>query len=434
MQMSENSNKNSFSSQKGFFKRMLGQEPHKTVKQTEIKQRHPAFVVTNEAAVTPGRTPRPQEVIISPAVKQLNKEGYVVYNTPEKQDIYITVQPDTAFFEDEEPQMVRMAGGSFVGGNKHSVAIAVPVRQEQVSEPINYTQPADIFSNAGRRESFGEIDFNEIIIKKNESFEEELEGSPVLFTPSSYEEVVDPVMEESFAMREEAEMAQTSSGAAEMGIPTDVFTGYTAPQEYELEEKVVIAEEVTAEETVAKDEIVIEDVAASEDDVIIIEVEEPSVIEEMTEMVVVTEAPAGLYVDGNRPIDTAEMETDSEEVLSSFMESSMEAETAMTSKAMTIEALPLMVQDPIGTEDAIAETVNDVQEALAEEASDTVTDMPATIDITDETDMLKLSVPGLSMCEELMSGSHDPEMTIPDDGLEAYDLIFRSAPAGAAAL
>jgi hypothetical protein len=95
------SNNDSVSSQRSFLKRMLRQESSRPVMQAEVKQRHPGFTVSNETAVTPGRMAKPQEMIVrSEAVKQLNREGYYVYNTPEKQDVYITIQPDKAFFDD----------------------------------------------------------------------------------------------------------------------------------------------------------------------------------------------------------------------------------------------------------------------------------------------------------------------------------------------
>ncbi|MDR0309628.1 MAG: hypothetical protein LBH88_02580, partial [Candidatus Methanoplasma sp.] len=138
--MSGNSGYNSGSPPKGFFKRMLGQD-QRDVKQHKVKQRHPGFTASNEAAVTPGRMAKPQEVVISPAIRQINREGYVVFNTPEKQDVYIAIQPETAFFDDEEPEMIKMAGGSFVGGSKHTSSVEIPMRTEPESEPMVFTQP-----------------------------------------------------------------------------------------------------------------------------------------------------------------------------------------------------------------------------------------------------------------------------------------------------
>ena len=237
--MSDNSSNKNGSLQKGFFKRMLSSEQSKSAKQAEVKQmdvkqRHPAFTVSNNTVVTPGRTVKPQEVIISPAVRQLNREGYVVYNSPEKQDVYVTIQPESAFFDDEEPKMVRMAGGSFVSAGKRAGHVDVPIRSEAEPEPVIYTQPADIFSNACRRDKFEEIDFNEVIIKKNDSFEAEIKDAPALFKPN-YQEVYEPVVEESFkAVVKEAVV--TSSAGAVAKEPAMSFAGYREEPEYELQD------------------------------------------------------------------------------------------------------------------------------------------------------------------------------------------------------
>ena len=237
--MSDNSSNKNGSLQKGFFKRMLSSEQSKSAKQAEVKQmdvkqRHPAFTVSNNTVVTPGRTVKPQEVIISPAVRQLNREGYVVYNSPEKQDVYVTIQPESAFFDDEEPKMVRMAGGSFVSAGKRAGHVDVPIRSEAEPEPVIYTQPADIFSNACRRDKFEEIDFNEVIIKKNDSFEAEIKDAPALFKPN-YQEVYEPVVEESFkAVVKEAVV--TSSAGAIAKEPAMSFAGYREEPEYELQD------------------------------------------------------------------------------------------------------------------------------------------------------------------------------------------------------
>ena len=384
--MSGNSQNNSGSPQRGFFKRMLGQEPSRDAK-PEIKQRHPGFAVSSEAAVTPGRTARPQEVIISPAVKQINKDGYVVYNTPEKQDVYVTIQPESAFFDDEEPVMKRMAGGSFVGGNKQPSAAAVPVRNEPEPEPIVYDQPADIFSNACRREVFEEIDFNEIIIKKNESFDTEFEEAPVFFKPSSGE-VSDPIMEESFGMKSEPETASTSTGEVE--APKMSFMGYKEVPEYEVDEV-------------------------------------PTEIKEAPAEVPITEVPAGLYVDGRRPIDTAEADAEGKEEPSSFVEMSAGTEMAMTSEAAPIEEvtviprLPDLLSVPAAAEENIPPVICETE---VEDVSPTVADAPIEI-VDDVADIMKLTIPELQMSEDMISElSKDIQRNIPEDGLEAHDCMF----------
>ncbi|MCL1979332.1 MAG: hypothetical protein FWG60_04160 [Methanomassiliicoccaceae archaeon] len=377
--MSGSSSNNSGSPQKGFFKRMLSQEQGKNAKRTEVKQRHPGFVVSNEAAVTPGRTAKPQEVIISPAVRQLNKDGYIVYNTPEKQDIYISVPPDSVFFEDEEPGMVRMAGGSFVGKDKHSNSVEIQVRSEPEAESVVYTQPADIFSNAFQKEKYDEIDFNEVILKKNTP-EEETSPLPVFFRPSSEAKV--PIMEESFRTKDH-ETAETSAATAKIKAPKVSFVEYMEVPDYELRET-------------------------------------------PAERMPVTDVPAGLYVDGHKPIDVAETGAEKgKDELSSFVNTAMEAETALTSATEPMAdravAAPMFVENPTAHVPMETETACEMS---AEETSETVTEGP--IEVTDPVaDIMKLTIPGLDSGEDFMPESaNDWEMRIPDDGLEAYDRIF----------
>jgi len=504
--MSANSGNDNVRTQKGFFKRMLGQEPEKTVVQTEVKQRHPV-IESNQATVAPGRTARPHEVIMSPAVKQLNKEGYVIYNTPEREDVYITVQPETAFFDDEEPQMIKMAGGSFVG-NKRSEPIAVPVKRETDEVHVVYKQPADIFANAERRVIHDEIDFNEIIIKKNESFDKEIEAAPVLFKPVEFKEIIikknesfdkeieaapvlfkpvefkeiiDPVLEESFALKREAAVAATSSAAVEMAMPMNSFMGYREEPTYEVKEEPAVmkitveetfVEEAKVEETKVED-IVVEDIVAEEtiveeakveeakvEDIVVMEalieetkvedivaeetiVEEPKVEETKVEDIVVeepkieeihvaeeiaetpvTEAPAGLYVDGNRPIDIAQADDETIDAISAFMGKIMSEEAAVTSVAAEVEV-------PVIPQTQIIESEPTVPEIPLEIASETITE---TVEIINEIEyIMKLTVPSLKMFDDLMA-EMSQEMVIPDDGLESHDCMFKSAPVREVAL
>jgi hypothetical protein len=360
---------------------MLSQEQGKNAKQTEVKQRHPGFVVSNDTSVTPGRTARPQEVIISPAVKQLNKDGYIVYNTPEKQDIYISIQPDTAFFDDEGPEMVKMAGGSFVSGNKHAASVEVQVKPEPETRLVKYEQPADIFANAARRDSFGEIDFNEIIIKKNESFETEIE-QPVYYKPA-FEEKYTPVLEESFKTRSKPMVAATSTGVEVMDI-TMRSARFTEEPMYDVE---ILP----------------------------------------TERMMVSDVPKGLYVDGYKPSNIASLETSEKSEHASFVGTSVKAETAETSEAMPMTER-IMDKTPVtDTANAAARMeMKDIFETAVEAVSETVSDIPASVDIADPVaDLMKMTIPSLRMSEDLIRElSQGMERTIPDDGMESYDCRF----------
>ena len=515
---------------------MLRQEQGKNTKQTEVKQRHPAFAVSNDMAVTPGRTVRPQEIITSPAVKEINREGYVVYNTPEKQDIYITIQPESAFFEEEEPRMVRMDEGSFIGGDRNIIPAAMPVRSEEESKPISCTQPADIFSNACRREEFEEIDFNEVIIKKNDSFDMEFEESPVFFRPS-YEGISELVLEESFKMEAVNEAAMTSSAEVKTEQEKVFFEGFSEEPEYMLQEvsaekapvtevpaglyvdghkqidpaeagdegvdepsllkEAMFVEVETAvtsvsapidetvvplptgylslpslEEAEPAEEIVPEVVAEEADPIAepVFEAAEeeaesimetvPEVIEEEAEPV--TEAVCEAIEEEAEPVMETEpefiaeetepeaeavtevIEEEAEPVLEMMSEVVME-ETEPIAEAVTEaieeETVPAMetvsevtmeeaepIAEPV-TEMVVeeAEPVAEIPEVVAEEGSETIADEPVQVEVFDEVaDIMKITVPSLRMSDELMLElAQDWERTIPEDGLEAHDRVFR---------
>ena len=358
---------------------MLGQEPNKAVKPTEVKQRHP-FTVSNEATVTPGRMTRPQEVVISPAVKQLNRDGYAVYNTPEKQDVYITIQPEQIFFDDEPPPMVKMAGGSFVG-NRRSEPVSVQVKCEPEEKPVMYEQPADIFTNARRKVCYEEIDFCEVIIKKNDSFEKEISEAPLYYTPLSCKEAVAPFAGP-LMMKEEAKvMVGTSVDAAEVAMPKDhIQMGYNEEPEY-------------VEEAVAEEKLV-------------------------------TQAPAGLYVERYEPINVAKADDKRMDATSAVMDKVTKAETAATSKAIPMIEVPMPSTPEVQKVEET--TVPIITEMPQEAVSETVTD--AVIEMADETEgVMKLTIPSLCMYDDLIR-EMSYERKIPDDGLEAYDCIFRKAP------
>ena len=426
--MSGSSSNNSSSTQKGFFKRMLGQEQSKGSKQKEVKQRHPGFVVSNEAAVTPGRTAKPQEVIISPAVKQLNKEGYIVYNTPEKQDVYISIQPDSAFFEEEEPRMVRMAGGSFVGGNKHSEPAETHSRSEPEPEPepMTFSQPADIFRNAARRVEHEEIDFNEIIIKKNNDFEVEIELPPAFFKPT-FEEKYESVLEGPFKAEVRPEIAKTSSAPVKTEFVEVPITKYREVPEYEVLETELRSSKMEMPKTTSLGgfrEVLGYDMQTAP-----------------VEKAPAAEVPAGLYVDGRKPIDAAKADVVTAAEPLSFIETSMEAETAVTSESAAVECVDVTPAPPAEdaavfipeATEAVERIVEDIIKTEVPAISETVTGEPTALEITDPVaDIMKLTVPGLHMSEDLISElAQDWERTIPEDGLEAYDCKFEMLKAPA---
>ena len=168
---------NSGSSQRSFLKRVLRSDQNAKATQSNVNTRHPGFKVSVDKSV-PGNPLRP-EVVMSSAVRQVNREGFVVYNVPESQEVYITMPSEEAFFDDEEPKMVHMQPNSFVGSNqtRSTEANTLPKFANVVRNNAEITQAADMFSNARRREALDDIDYSEIIIKSNDDFEKEIEES-----------------------------------------------------------------------------------------------------------------------------------------------------------------------------------------------------------------------------------------------------------------
>jgi hypothetical protein len=335
--------------------------------------------------------------------------------------------------------MVRMAGGSFVSGNKHPESFTMPARSEPEPEPLDYTQPADMFKRAIRRPAYEEIDFTEIIIKQNDAFDSELEAEAELYSPPSYKEVVDPIFEEQIHVKKEADMAYTSGSEAIPIKMNDTVIGYVAHSDYELEDEPA-AEEMT---TVIEETVVVEEIETPTEKAVIVEekitfVEMPAPIEEKTvqmeevkiEKVHMTEVPAGLHVEGSRPNDVAEMNVSATDVLSSFNEKAIMAEMVATSEAKPMENASQITEEIQVVHEAtdVISVIDAAPEMHAENDSETVTG-PMILAIADEIEMLKITIPGLCVCDELMSEvTVDCTMFIPDDGLESYDCIFRNAP------
>lgn len=370
--MGENSNRNSGSGQKGFLKRMLGQDKDSTAKQTKVKQKYLGFALSDYNVFMSGRTAKPKETISSQAIKNLNRDGYTVYNTPEEEDIYVTMQSESAFFDEDEPEMVRMTGDDFVSARKEPRPSEITVkRTEPVFEHIVFEQPADIFTNASRRAEYEEVDFDEVIIKSNDSFEEELEKAPLF----------------AFDIEETAE----SDIASILIEPENALS--------EIPEYSVVADDEPEGKYSQKIRI-------------------PSEIR--TDMI-----PAGLYVENSMPTDVARVEDIGMSILS-FEGISAEAESAMTSASASPLADPIFSM--VADNDYLC--IPKAREIIAEETICEITSSTVVgykiHTITDPVgDIMKLTIPKLEISEEMMSWyPSDKELSIPDDGLEAYDSKF----------
>ena len=415
------------SSQKSFLKRVLRSDQSNVARQSNVNQRHPVFTVSNDKQVTSERTPKPQETIMSPAVRQLNKDGFVVYNVPERQDVYISIKPDTAFFDEDEPEMVRMESGSFVSnGEKRSTPEIMPKRVEPISgRPVNYTQASDIFVNAGRRETFDEIDFNEIIIKSNDNFDEELEAAP-LFDPTGGNSAPFREINMVSSKFREQTVVPTSTAAPVEEYRQDTFVEYYEEPAYEV--KVVDNAPVERFVEVPMSAPIVEsyeEVAPLEHQIEISE--KPRSYVEIANYaprkayVEINDTPEGLYVEGYENNNSASIDMESDEELFDFTQVGGVGEVALTSEVETPNVVFMDTMIPEAEEAVSQEEVSEMPEEIPGTiASDVVFEIDDPV-----ADILKLTVPQLYWTEEILEDVDDVEFSVPDDGLESYDEVFR---------
>ena len=467
------------SSQKGFLKRMLKSDQSNKAKQSNVGQRHPVFSTINNALNPQDNAPKYQETVMSNATKKLNKDGFEVYNVSEKQEVYVTIQPENAFFEEDEPQMIRMEPGNFVGnGQKESASDALP-KFASAKAGMKYEQPADLFQNALRREEYDEIDFTEIIIKSNDNYEEEIAETP-LFDPTDGEAFRFKEINMTSQKMEESVVVPTSTAKSIANMEVRSFVEYydeptykveieepeakvpsyievnIAPQTMYREEPKMV--EVLNEPEVLKDlaepevqeievletpvapriqvtEIIESPVVPEVQEIEALEVKEPvkeiktaSFVEKYEEpveeeIVDVVGAPAGLHVEGNEPTNEACIDADEKEELSAFIQTGFSEEVALTS-----EAAPQVIEWNPGTFTQDVQALPQHEVLLIPEvvSEDTAASPLQFIEIEDPVgDLLKLTVPELFAGEEVIEDlMEDAEIIFPDDGLESYDAKF----------
>jgi len=467
------------SSQKGFLKRMLKSDQSNKAKQSNVGQRHPVFSTINNALNPQDNVSKSHETVMSSATKKLNKDGFEVYNVSEKQEVYVTIQPDNAFFEEDEPQMIRMEPGNFVSnGHKESASDALP-KFASVKGGMKYEQPADLFQNALRRDDYDDIDFTEIIIKSNDNYEKEIAEVP-LFDPSGGEDFRFEEVNMTSQKMEESAVVSTSTAKPIANMEVRSFVEYyeeptykveieepeakipsyiemnIAPQPtYREEPKVVeVFNEPEVFESPVVPEVKVTEIheIPVEPEVKVTEVLESPVVPEVKvtevheakepareiktasfvekyeepieeEVVDVVGAPAGLHVEGNEPTNEACIDADEKEDLSAFVQTGFSEAVALTS-----EAAPKVIEWNPGTFIQDVQALPQPEVLLIPEvvSEDTAASLQQFIEIEDPVgDLLKLTVPelfiGEAVIEDLME---DAEIIFPDDGLESYDAKF----------
>ena len=456
--MSYNSS-SSGSSQRSFLKRVLRSDESAKATQSNVNTRHPGFKMSSDRSV-PGNPLRP-EVVMSSAVRQVNKDGFIVYNVPESQEVYVTMPSEEAFFDDEEPRMVHMQPNSFVGSDqtRSTDSNTLPKFANVVRSTPQYSQAADIFANARRRDEFEDIDYSEVIIKSNDNFDKEIEESESFMqkvmrssrveTPASTIEMADSFSAEAepemfnIPMQETVEKYAEPLHAEAEPEYINAYAGFTeeAPVA-EFEEEYIEAtevyrapsnsfsdaplisesEEIESEGTYSEAGFGIDKAFSfMESEVYDVSmdsfVEEPVMAEEIVEdgPEYIDMTPFGLYVEGNAPISGAEVGVDAEDDMSSIVNRGEFTEAALTSE---------VVSEPMGwnMNTVVPEERFEVTDITSEA---TEASAPKIFEIDDPVaDMIKLTIPALYVGEEYLDDVNDVEMAIPEDGLERYDAVF----------
>ncbi len=143
--MGGNSFRNSGSFAKGILKKVMG-APRASVSNATSRTETP----TSEAAC--GIREAPVTNVACPGVSRLNREGFLIYNLPEENEIFVSGSDESSFFDEGEPMA--------------SPGVEVDESVSQIiEEEVCFKQAADMFSNAMRRKEVGEVDFDEVIVK-----------------------------------------------------------------------------------------------------------------------------------------------------------------------------------------------------------------------------------------------------------------------------
>lgn len=161
--MGINSGKNSGSFARSLFKRAARQEPAQRSVETDARHSISNDSAPAREAMLEQRT-KTTENIVSAGVRNLNKEGFVIYNLPEADEIFVSNPSEAAFMDEDEPYLIRASTEEF--HEEHVTAPALNVVRPQAKEVV-ISQPADIFANALAKEDLGDIDYTEVIVKKS---------------------------------------------------------------------------------------------------------------------------------------------------------------------------------------------------------------------------------------------------------------------------
>jgi hypothetical protein len=354
--MSGSSGKNGVGLGRGIFRKVLGAD-RSTDRAAAEKQS--VFDSTNN---DDGFRAIPMHNAADPGIMELNKEGFVIYNLPEDNDIFVSRPGDKAFFEEDEPILIKVSTEDF---GTSDVDVNKDIKHPEVSEDtVNVgLRPEQFFVHAMPRQVFDDIDFNEVIVKQHNE-----EEAP-LADLGKKEEFVDTGMTN--VSKPEDQKAMTCDGA--------------------------VAEPICMHTINFTDEADI--------------VEE---VEESTDSGDFKMDTQGLHIEGAKNINSAEAE-DKIEYSTSFS-GEIFKDLAVTSEAQERPAMQLS--------EVPADPVADIAvEIPAVESRSKIVEVYDVKDIV--ADVLKLTLPELNEDEMIVCDlPADIERNIPEDGLESFDVKF----------
>lgn len=360
--MSGSSGKNGGGLARGLFRKVLGGD--RSI-DTGAADKQSAFSSSNDD----GFRAIPAQNAADQGIMQLNKEGFVIYNLPEDNEIFVSRPGDKAFFEEDEPILIKVSTEDF----------GVPEAVEKSSEQIVQAEAQganmraeDLFAHALPRQSFGDIDFNEVIVKQHPIEEAhfkvaDVPEQPQLMELENKEEFVDTGMTQVLVPEEQKAMTCDGAVAEPVSMHTINFTD---------------------------DSGIVEETDYSTDGNIKMN-------------------PQGLHTEGSKDINVAEAE-DHVKYSTSFS-GEIFKDLALTSEA---QDRPMQVSSEMP-----AETHVDSMEIPAVESRSKIVEIYDVRDIV--ADILKLTVPELN--EDLMTICDLPadiERNIPEDGMESCDAKF----------
>lgn len=387
--MSKHSNRNSSSSEGGFFKRMLRSELGTCDEHVDVQQRHPGFSVSGESNDS-GRSMKPvMESVVSEGIRELNKEGFVIYNVSDHDDIYISTEPDNVCFEDDGPIMIKMSSEEFDSPQASEAIVAIPAESE-----IDVRQASDIFANAEPRPDYGEINLDEIIVKEHYKC-----ADVSLLELGNSSEFING---EQSMIKSEPEFAETSAGAVVDVPKADVICYEDSDDEINLEESVVV----------------------------------------MSTQQLKSEVPEGLHLESNVPQNVVDVNMEGLVDVGSFDGTGTEA--VITSEAVIMSASAKVDLEKLAIpESESRETFVKHEYFVPEFGTPYMKSLPAPVMVgpmaiealeikttkamkVDDivADILKITIPGMCYADDLIAESEEAYVEIPDDGLEAYDAKF----------